>query len=118
MSGDYMPTILLILTIGLMSGYIFISERRQKIFELKAWGCIKKVIIVRGSFTVNLMTMTGRGNLLLNTTMATIFFADDTNIKVIGITHFPPQGTYVKVYKNRVPEFRIEIDPMPPSSCL
>lgn len=119
MNTDYITLLIFLLLIVFLYFYVFvIAERRRNRFELKAWGEIDRVISIRGKTKVHLMTMTGRGYLLLYTTISTIFFKDGTSVKVLGINNFPPPGTHIKVYKNKIPEFRIEIDPMPPSSCL
>lgn len=41
-----------------------------------------------------------------------------TRIKVINVEKLPAPGTHIKVLKNNRAEFKIEILPIPPSSCL
>lgn len=61
--------------------------------------------------------MTGSYAKLVPLVWHTLVFEDGTRIKAINI-ELPSPGTYIKVLKNDRADFKIEIPPIPPSSCL
>ena len=76
-----------------------------------------KVINKAGRFNIYL-GIAGQRSGPLPAVVSTIFFNDDRTVKVMGISNLPPVGTYIKVYKNPLPEFKVEVGGMPHSSCL
>lgn len=100
--------------------YRYISTREQRLknqWRLIAEGEYAGVIDKAGTFNIDLGIM-GQGSGPLPVVVSTIFFSDGRTIKITGLNQLPPVGTYIKVYKNPLPEFKIEVEDMPPSSCL
>ncbi len=100
--------------------YFYLSareERLKKRWRLIAEGEYIKVTDKAGTFNIDL-GIAGQRSGPLPIVVSTIFFSDGRTVKVAGINQFPPVGTYIKVYKNPLPEFKIELENMPHSSCL
>ena len=100
--------------------YFYLSareERLKKQWKLIAEGEYIKVTNKAGTFNIDL-GIAGQRSGPLPVVVSTIFFSDDRTVKVAGINQFPPVGTYIRVYKNPLPEFKIEIENIPPSNCL
>lgn len=97
--------------------YFYIAtreERLRKHWKLIAEGEYAKVINKSGTFNIDL-GIAGQRSGPLQVIVSTIFFSDGRTVKVMGISKFPPVGTYINVYKNPLPEFKIEIQAHFPS---
>ena len=116
-----MQSLVYLIPIVLVSSlYRYIStreERLRKRWELIAEGEYMKVINKAGRFNIYL-GIAGQRSGPLPAVVSTIFFSNGRTVKVTGINQFPPVGTYIKVYKNPLPEFKIETENIPPSGCL
>lgn len=100
--------------------YFYISTREKRLrnrWKLIAEGEYIKVTNKAGTFNIDL-GIAGQRSGPLPIIVSTIFFSDGRTVRVMGINQFPPVGTYIKVYKNPLPEFKIETENIPPSSCL
>lgn len=95
----------------------FLERRAKNIWEVVAEGIyIESISKLTDAKTAIKMTggYAGLGPLV----WSTLVFKDGTRIKVINVEKLPAPGTYIKVLKNDRANFKIEIPPIPPSSCL
>lgn len=100
---------ILILSYIYIFSYLFTREKRlRKRWRLIAEGEVVKVVD-RTSKVIIYLGIAGQRSSPLSMTISTIFFKDDTTVKVMGMKNLPPPGTYIKVFKNPLPEFKIEI---------
>lgn len=114
-----MALLLFIGVYGLILYYVLSREKRlRKQWTLIAEGEYQKAIHRRTNLVIESGFTRKHKNHLSSLMFSTIFFTDGRTVVVMNIDKFPAPGTYIKIYKNPLPEFKIEIDEMPNSACL
>lgn len=114
----YWALILIVGTLTCLVYYLINREkilRRRKIFVAK--GVFVQVIHKGASFSIS-SGFWGKDLITIPMLFSTIFFDDGRTAVVYNVTEFPPLGSYIEIYRNRLPEFWIEVQDIPPSSCI
>jgi len=95
---DLVIYFLLLAVIMILTGYFVIVKpnRLKREWKLVAEGKFKRAISRR--FTTNIKTAT----------VSKVFLENGGTVLVADVFHFPPTGTYIKIYKNSLGEFKIE----------
>ncbi len=114
----YFITLSLLLLTGWL--YFYISTREQSLrkkWELVSEGEYIKVVHKNTNLAVE-SGIRRKKTVISSLVFSTIFFKDGRTAIVMNVSEFPPSGAYIKIYKNPLPEFKIETVAIPPSGCI